>query len=198
MKTFIKFIISVAVLICLNITYFTFIGQWQADKHLKAENKLNLYEVVSTHMMHFALCSIGYLVEPEVAKFCTCKHLHLNPKKHIKRLACDDYVREKMRHIAKDNKEITLTWDNYDSKAALLLNGTKLSCKQLTDTEYLYRFKIANSYYPSGYPKVNNIKFSEALFHYLETKGILLDIPLELNIIVSSEFLQTDFNYIKL
>ena len=69
------------------------------------------------------------------------------------------------------NKEIKLTWTNYNSEASIYLNGSTISIINDSGIDYyLYRIPLDHKH---GIINIYGIKLSETNFDYLETSNII-------------------------
>ena len=180
MKYFKKICIVLAVMIFINGFYFVFNGQFKATEKINAGKELNIYEIVSTYTMHTACWMFGWTIEPTVAKLAFCSQFHIMPKykhQHAKYVPTNskiDSIKTKM-HVG---DSVRLTFSNYNTKAALLFNGSTLIYDNYSEhypnevNQKHWTYLIPMDYKP-GIVTISNIKISETLFDYLENKGIL-------------------------
>lgn len=183
MKIFKKFMIILAIVVGIifaNGCYFVFKGQFKATEKVNAGKKLNIYEVFSTYTMHTACWMFGWVIEPTVAKLAFCSQFHIVPKDghQIAKYVPTNNKIEAIKAKMKVGDKVKLTFTNYETKAAILFNGSTLIYDYYA--EYMpYEFNqkhwiylIPMDYKP-GIVSIANIKISETLFDYLEQINIL-------------------------
>ena len=178
-----KFLITISIIFCAifaNGCYFVFQGQWKATEKLNAGKKLNVYEIFSAYTMHTACWMFGWVIEPTVAKLAFCSQFHITPEykhQHVKYVPTNSKI-ESIKTKMCVGDSVYLTFTNYDTKAALLFNGSTLVYTNYSEFEphdvnvKHWEYLIPMDYKP-GIVTISNIKISETLFDYLENKNIL-------------------------
>lgn len=182
MKTFKKILIILVIVvgvIFVNGCYFVFHGQFKATKKVNTDIELNTYEIFSAYTMHTACWMFGWVIEPTVAKLAFCSQFHIIPdnghqiSKHVPTNDKIESIKSKM----KIGDKVKLTFPNYETKAAILFNGSTLIYNSFYEFEHECKRKhwtylIPMDYKP-GIVSIANIKISETLFDYLEQIDIL-------------------------
>lgn len=193
-KTLLKALLGLIIIIAANTCCYVFFGQHRsADKLAKGE-ELNLYECGSIYCTHLTMCFVGWPIAPEAARECLL--LHFTDKDtvyfSIHNFSKSEKLKEAHRQLIGKpyGSSVRLSWNGNadyspfcpEHRLAIATNPCVLTEEAYLDYEHFNdetHYTLTTS---TQYPKVSRTEFNfkkfkivihEGLFRYLQDKGWL-------------------------